>query len=124
MAFPTLQPTGRDFDPGTYPVKTFRAQSGAETRILYGNQRTGMTLGLSYDNILDTEADDFLAHFDEVQGTFQTFTVPSDVRSGWSGTDSAIDVPSPNAWRYESAPVITSVRPGVSSVKVKLVGVL
>jgi len=124
MAFPTLQPTGRNFNPGDYPIKTFRAQSGAETRILYGSQRTNMSLELNYDNVTDTNAGLFLTHFDETQGTFQTFTVPSEVRTGWSGTYSALDVPGSNAWRYAEAPQVTSVRPGVSSVRVKLIGVL
>lgn len=124
MAFPTLQPTGRNFDPGDYPIKTFRSQSGAEVRVLYGSQRTNMTLELSYDNITDTNAGLFITHFDEVKGTYQTFTVPSSVRSGWAGTSSTIDVTGSNAWRYAEAPRVTAVRPGVSSVQVKLVGVL
>jgi hypothetical protein len=124
MAFPSLKPTGRNFNPGDYPIKTFRSQSGSETRILYGSQRTNMSLELNYDNITDTNAGLFLTHFDEVQGTFQTFTVPSTVRSGWSGSSTALDVSGANAWRYAEAPQITAVRPGVSSVRVKLIGVL
>ena len=38
MAFPNLVPTSRSFESGDYPVKAFRAQNGAETRILYKNQ--------------------------------------------------------------------------------------
>lgn len=124
MAFPALQPTGRDFNPGDYPIKTFRSQSGVETRILYGNQRTSMSLELRYDNISDSNANLFLTHYDEVQGTYQTFSVPSAVRSGWSGTSTALDVTAANAWRYAEAPQVNSIRPGVSSVRVKLIGVL
>lgn len=124
MAFPTLQPTSRNFNPGDYPIKTFRSQSGAETRILYGSQRTNMSLELSYDNITDSNAGLFLTHFDEVQGTYQTFTVPSAVRSGWAGSSTALDVTGANAWRYAESPQVTAVRPGVSSVRVKLIGVL
>ena len=36
MAFPTLQPTSRDFSPGYWPIKRYNSQSGAEVRILYG----------------------------------------------------------------------------------------
>ena len=56
MPFPELKPTSRDFKPGTYAIKTFNAQSGAEVRILYGDTRTKMELSLGYDNISDTEA--------------------------------------------------------------------
>lgn len=91
---------------------------------MYGDKRTGMTLDLSYENMTDSAADDFVAHYDEVKGGFDTFTLPSEVRSGWTGTSSVIDVSTGNNWRYESPPSITAVRPGFSSVTVKLVGVL
>lgn len=125
MAYPTLKPTARNVDTGEYPVKTFRAQSGAEVRILYGSKRTGMTMALSYENISDSDADGFVAHFDEVKGTFQTFSLPSQVLSGWSGIASRLDASTTgNQWRYAKAPAITNVRPGRSSVQVELVGVL
>jgi len=124
MAYPTLAPTARAFTPGSYPIKNFRAQSGAEVRILYGSQRTGMTLALSYDNITDASAALFVAHYDEVQGTYQTFSLPVSVRSGWSGSSTTLDVTGANAWRYDDAPQITAVRPGISSVQIRLIGVL
>ena len=124
MAYPSHKPTSRNFTAGDYSFKTFKSQSGKEVRILYGDKRTGMTLDLSYENIADTAADDFVAHYDEVKGGFVTFTLPSEFRTGWSGTASAIDVPTGNNWRYESPPSITAVRPGISSVTVKLLGVL
>ena len=124
MAFPTIQPTSRAFNPGDYPIKTFKSQSGSETRILYGSQRTGMTMELSYENIADADAASFMTHYDEVRGSYQTFAVPSAVRAGWSGSSGSIDVTGSNAWRYDSPPSITAVRPGRSSVSVQLVGVL
>jgi hypothetical protein len=124
MAYPTLAPSSRTFDAGDYPYKTFRSQNGSETRILYGDKRTGMTLDLGYDNIADTYADDFIAHYDETKGGFSVFTLPEEFRTGWSGNTAAIDAATGNKWRYDSPPQITSVRPGISNVKVKLVGVL
>lgn len=125
MPFPTLSPTSRDFTAGEYPVKTFRAQSGAEVRILYGSKRSGMTITLAYDHIRDTDADDFVAHFDEVRGTFDTFTLPTQLLAGWTGASSALDASNTGIrWRYAEAPAVTSVRPGRSSVRVQLVGVL
>jgi hypothetical protein len=124
MAFPSLTPTSRNFNPGDYPIRQFRSQSGAEVRILYGDSRTGMTLELSYDNISDANAEAFLTHYNDVKGTYNTFTIPAAVKTGWTGTASAIDVSGVNAWRYAEAPGITAVRPGRSSVRVQLVGVL
>ena len=124
MAFPTLKPTSRSFDPGNWPIKTFQSQSGAEVRILYGSARTNMELELTYDNIADAQADQFLTHYSETIGTLRTFQLPSATRAGWSGTAQSLDVPHSHAWRYSESPKVTAVRPGFSSVRVKLVGVL
>ena len=70
-----LVPSARTFESGDYPVKTYRAQNGAEHRILYGSNRTNMKLSLTYANIQDADAELFLDHYDTVQGTFQTFVL-------------------------------------------------
>jgi hypothetical protein len=124
MAFPSYAPSSRSFSAGDYAYKTFQSQSGKEVRILYGDKRTGMTLDLGYSNISDTKADDFIAHYDEVKGGFTAFTLPAAFRTGWGGNTAAIDAATGNQWRYSDPPTITSVRPGISSVTVRLVGVL
>jgi hypothetical protein len=124
MAYPSLKPASRQFNAGDYPVKSIRSQSGVETRLLYGNQRTGMTLALNYENIKDADAELFAAHYDEVKGTFETFTLPAAVRAGWSASAATLDVVGGNRWRYEGPPDTSSVRPGRSSVSIKLIGVL
>ena len=126
MAFPTLAPSSRNFSPGNYQVKTFKAQSGAETRILYGSKRTGMKLALSYKNISDANAELFLDHFDDMKGTYTTFNIPlPGARSGWEGNTDALGAnASGNAYRYAAPPKVTQVKPGISNVQVNLVGVL
>jgi hypothetical protein len=124
MAFPSLVPTSRSFDAGEYPIKNFKSQSGVEIRVLYGSQRTGMKLELSYENITDGQAQAFIDHYDEVNGSYGTFAIPSITKNGWTGASSTLDASGGNAWRYEGAPQITSVKPGRSTVQVQLVGVL
>jgi hypothetical protein len=124
MAFPSYNPTSRTFNAGDYVYKKFTSQSGKEVRILYGDKRTGMGLELGYENIPDSQADDFVTHYDEVKGGFNSFVLPSAFRTGWTGDAAAIDAATGNQWRYDSPPEIRSVRPGRSSVTVKLVGVL
>jgi hypothetical protein len=124
MAFPTLQPTGRDFNPGSYPVRTFKSQSGTESRILYGSKRVDQELSLTYENITDSQAEQFVTHFDEVKGNYLTFTLPSAVRAGWTANAATIDAVLGGAWRYDGPPTIASVKPGLSNVQVKLAGVL
>lgn len=125
MAFPNLVPTSRSFESGDYPVKTFKAQNGSEVRILYGDKRTNMKLSLSYANITDAEAEQFLDHYDEVQGTFKTFTLSELAREGWTGNKDALGAQTHgNDYRYEKPPQQVSVRPGISTVTVNLIGVL
>lgn len=124
MAFPSLKPTSRDFSPGDWPIKRFNSQSGSEVRILYGSQRTNAKLSLGYDNIADSNAQAFLDDYAVQYGSLRTFTLPADVRSGWTGSSSSIDAPPGTKWRYEGEPQVRSVRPGRSSVTVNLVAVI
>jgi hypothetical protein len=125
MAFPAQRPTSRDFSPGDWPVKQYNSQSGVEIRVLYGSQRTKMTLNLAYENITDAQADEFLTHYRETQGTYNTFLLPAAAKAGWTGNASAIDAAGyGNRWRYNGPPQIKSVKPGRSSVQVELIGVL
>jgi hypothetical protein len=130
MAFPTLEPTSRTFDPGDYPVKKYQAQNGAEVRILYGSNRTNMKLSLSYANISDSNAELFLDHYDEMKGTYGTFGAASvnqndKAKAGWEGNSDALGAGVSGAqYRYEGPPQVSQVRPGISTVTVNLVGVL
>ena len=129
MDFPAIKPTARTFDPGTYPVKTYKAQNGSETRILYGASRTGMKLSLTYANISDANAELFVTHYDDRQGTFKTFSASklgNSVIDGWDGAGSTLKKnPDDTAkYRYESAPVVTQVSNGISTVTVNLIGVV
>jgi hypothetical protein len=125
MPYPTLAPSSRDYQPGDWPVKTYGSLSGAEIRIRYGNKRTGGKLSLSYANISDALAEEFLTHYNETEGTFRTFSLPVAVTIGWRGTATALSPGSSGAsYRYAGPPQITSIRPGISSVSVELVGVV
>lgn len=124
MAFPTLAPTSRDFNPGDWPIKRYNSQSGAEIRILYGSQRINAKLSLGYENISDASAQLFLDDYAAQIGTLRTFDLPSAARTGWSGSASSIDAPAGSKWRYESEPSVRAVRPGRSSVTVNLVAVI
>ena len=125
MDFPALTPTGRTFESGDFPIKTFKAQNGAETRILYGSNRTNMKLQLTYANITDAQAKEFLTHYDQVRGTFDTFNLGEEARAGWAQESSLLGAQATgNKYRYENSPQLVQVRPGTSTVTVNLIGVL
>ena len=123
MPFPTFAPSARNYQAGDWPVRTYSALSGAEVRIRYGNTRTGAKLSLSYSNITDSEAQQFLSHYNETEGTFRRFSLPTTALAGWRGSTSALSPGgSGAAYRYAGPPQITNVRPGVSNVSVELIG--
>ena len=124
--FPQVPPTGRTYGAGDFPVKTYRAQDGAEVRILYGNKRVGMTLGLQFNNITDEIAEAFLIHYHDCQGTFQQFELSdgsgSLAKAGWEGTTKGIGAQFwGSKWRYQNEPQVTSVYPGRSTVSISLI---
>ena len=125
MAFPSLKPSKRSFNPGDFPVKKFKSQSGEETRVLFGTKRTGMQLGLTYRNITDSQAEQFLDHYHEMKGTYTTFTIQAETKSGWTGNGDAIGAGEwDNAYRYSGPPKLTQVKNGISTIQVNLIGVL
>jgi len=91
MDFPAFVPSSRNYNSGDYAVRTFRAQSGAESRILYGDTRFGATLELQYQNVTDKNAQTFVGHYENVKGTYGTFALPSRLFEGWDGSSKLLD---------------------------------
>jgi len=120
-------PTGRTYTAGNYAQGVFRAQSGAEVRILYGNKRLSSTLQLIYTNIPDADAEVILDHYNSVKGTFDSFEAGGDtINAGWTGTQGALNTTvmvTDTEWRYAQPPQLQSVYIGLSSVTVDLVAV-
>ena len=131
--FDTFRPSAREWDGGTFPVKSFQAQNGAELRILYGNRIARRTLKLTYQNINDKNTQKFLEHYWSMQGTYKSFyfrdSNKDGVYAGWTGEQSAISGDGTSEegqrnklkWSYASEPVITSVYKGLSTISVELV---
>ena len=136
--FPQFVPSTRKYTPPSWPVKSFNAQNGSEVRILYGDQPSQAQYQLSYSNLPDTDAEQFVEHFRAVKGTFAQFPLGApgstlgasvdeeSVKGGWAGDpDNFGKGPdNPSRWRYEGPPQLDSVRRGITSVTVTLVSVL
>lgn len=133
MAFPNIKPTTRNFTMGDYPSKTYRSLSGTIFKRAFGNKQTGYTLNLTFRNIGDTSelrslsgtAKQIIDHYNDVDGTFSNFTLPARVFEGMDNDFRAlIRSPSNVKWRYAEPPQVQSVKSGVSTVTVNLVGEL
>ena len=127
-AFPGLVPSSRSFDLGDWPISKFRSINGSEIRIKYGDSETEAKVALSYENIEDSEVDQFIAHYRECQGTYKRFPLDQKIYSGWKGMATTGEIqafrPENARWRYEGPPKIANIRPGISSVQVSLIAVI
>ena len=133
MAFPNIKPTTRSFTMGDYPSKTYRSLSGVIFKRAFGNRQTGYTLDLTFRNIGDTSelrsrsgtAKQIIDHYNDVDGTFSSFALPARVFEGMDNDfKDLIRSPSNIKWRYVGPPKVQSVKSGVSTVTVNLVGEL
>jgi len=122
--FPTLVPNRRNFQPGDWPIKRYTSQNGSEIRILRGNSRVNATLELTYENITDEDANKFLQHYRESQGTYGTWKFSGDGKAPFKGFDASTSEMEAEiwglAWRYDESPKVTQVKKGRSSVQISL----
>lgn len=119
-------PSSRSFSAGDFAVRQYKALSGAEIRIRYGNLRLESTLELVYENITDANAKLFLDGYNSTFGTFNAFTLPNthSVFNGWASDKAALNSASNTRWRYSGPPEVESVIPGRSTVRVSLISVV
>jgi len=128
IAFPSIKPNTRTYSPGKYPMSEFKALNGTTTRVLYGNRRSDAEMSLGFRNITDTQAASILANYEQL--------MPSADWISFTTSDGAAGASAPMAnylrevggsglrWRYAEAPSVESVKPGLSTVQVRLVGQL
>ena len=121
--FPALKPSARSFQLGQYPVKTYRAMSGAVVRRSFGNKPFGYTLDLQYENVTEGTVNTIIDHYNEQQGGTLGFTLSFAVFAGYTVTlQGKVRNPSGIEWLYAEPPNVSSVIAGISTVTVKLVG--
>ena len=125
--FPTdIIPTSRTYKPGKFPETRFEARNGAVSLIQYGQNFVNAELTLSFANINDGRATQILQHYAEVLGDDY---VSFDGNAGFQGMNAELigSLESGSGllrWRYNDAPQVTSVYPGVSTVQVQFIGYL
>ena len=130
--FPTIKPSSRSFTPGRYPQTEFVAQNGAKSVIRYGNKKTDAKLTLSFTNITDSQANEILNTYDNVNSDYDYIHFPSDssiagvnnvaLRSSFQERDTSGNTLL--RYRFDGPPTVTSVRTGRSNVQCKFVACL
>ena len=121
--FPALTPTARNFQLGQYPVKTYRAMSGATLRRSFGNRAFGHTLDLQFDNVPEATVNTIIDHYNTQGGGTIGFALPATVFAGYSADlRNRAQNPTGIEWLYAEPPSVSSVLRDRSSVTVKLIG--
>ena len=124
--FPALTPTTRKFTPGVRPETNFSSQNGSTTFVSFGNRMVDCKLELGFNNLDDTYALLILEHY---RTTGPDDYVSFDSQHGLGGMLDTliIEMNITNEglqFRYAGPPEITSVFPGVSSVRCSFTGYL
>lgn len=121
--FPRIKPAERSFRLGQYPVKSYRALSGATVKRAFGNRPYGYELELSFNNITDANTIELISHYESTSGGFDRFTLPDTLFAGMDITLKAkIQAPSQIKWEYAGPPEVRSIISGRSAVRVTLAG--
>lgn len=123
--FPGIKPSSRSFKLGQYPVKVYRAASGATVKRAFGNRAYGYELQVAFENITDAVAAQIIDHYNNTQGGFERFTLPAELFAGMTATlTSKIQSPELIRWEYAGAPELQSAIVGRSSVTLSFIGEL
>jgi len=123
--FPGIKPAERSFRLGQYPVKSYRALSGATVKRAFGNRAYGYELQLSFNNISDAVTSQLIDHYNATSGGFERFTLPAELFVGMSTTLAGkIQSPTQIKWEYTNPPEVKSVINGRSTVTINLAGEL
>jgi hypothetical protein len=127
-------PTSRSFRAGKWPITTATSQSGVRSKRLWGNLASGGSLSLTYANIPDDVAEDFIDSWQQTKGGLNYLETTNG--NGIQSTDPMFEGMSADMkaeilsattgtqWTYAQAPVVENVAPGISTVKVELIAEL
>jgi len=121
--FPSIVPTSRNVTLGTYPVKRFNSIAGTGITRIYGSQPFGSGLEMNFENIPDSSASLISDCYNNARGGYDQIGIPETL---WKGMEKksglSLKLERDYIWRFAEPPRITSVRPGRSSVTVRLEG--
>lgn len=124
--FPALVPSSRRFVALRWPVTSNRSQSGVKNTRLWGSAAGDGELQLGFNNIRDDLADAIVDAHEASKGGVSEVLLPAEVFMGTAGNLRVRLVDKLKSqgvrWYFKEndPPVVESVVPGISSVRVNL----
>lgn len=131
-----INPSSRRFSIGEYPVKTYRALSGAVIKRSFGNRAFNYRLELEFQNVSETVVAVIYDHYHGQGGSARGFAIPPALLSGYEGSKvldatfgrgpimDRMRVPAQVQWFYEGAPQVDSTTLALSTISFVLIGEL
>lgn len=127
IPFPDIPPTGRSYNPGTYPQTVFESQNGSTTVVRYGSRRVNSELTLEFRGISTLDANFILRHYEQVNGAWDYVTFSE--ANGSIGTAARLrqyyeESQSGLKWRYAEPPSVQSMMVDRVTVQCRFIGYL
>ena len=129
--FPNIKPSSRSYTPGRYPQVEFVAQNGAKSVLRYGNKKVDAKLNLGFTNITDSQANEILNLYEEVNSDYDyIFFTSANALAGVNSSSLVNNMAEKDSngvklrYRFDGPPSVSSVRPGRSNVQCKFVACL
>ena len=117
-AFPALPPVGRSYSFGRFPLTTQSGLGGNQIKFLHSQDKSGVAMTLTYENLTQVEMASIRDHYRGRQGTFLCFLLPDEIWAGHSSVSNI--VPVGTTWKYVSPPEETQKTAGYVDVTVSL----
>lgn len=122
ITLPNLTPTTRSYTPPKFATGVTYAMNGRSVRRVFASGVGQAGLTLTYENITDNHAYDFLTCFDACYGSVRPVMLPENALGGMSSSLQGILASASRytTWRWAQPPRIDSVSVGRSTVSVTL----
>jgi len=126
IIFPALRPSDREFKLPIYPVTANEYNGAVDYPRLRGSQAYDALLDLAYQNILDEQAAFFIDCYSRTLSGYLAVILPKETLSGVLDIRVRERIRSAGslAWYFSDPPAVESVKPGISTVKVRLIALL
>ena len=119
--FPSLEPDGRSWDLGEFPLALVPVRGSSPRRFLQGTAVTGQTLTLQFNRRPDAEVQLLRDHYAEQSGDVVAFLLPQIV---WAGHSTAtFGMPVDGYFRYRDVPQESTDPDGWLNVSVPLLAI-
>lgn len=126
VAFPSIKPSERDYNPPEHAVTTIRSQSGVTSKRLWGSAAGNAELILVFRHLHPDKAADILQAWLDTKSGIDTLILPAQLLAGASTKLKEVILPQQGtlSWTFAEKPTSKAAPPIWETVNVRLIGEL